>query len=260
MVLPGTFMPFFFPLGIAFMGAQSAVMMKMAGEQWQYGKRRISAMSNEDFNKMTPLKLYQIETNELRAIIPNIQKSLEDMRPLTQTIVLEMVNLVEDFIKTAPIAVLKALGIDVEGIITGKTPGELEYEKWLEGGQKGKPPTVEEIFPEVKPPPPKENKKKTKQQLDDEFKKTQAEIDKEAHSKKMSQYTSFLNRIVSHNQVILYNENRFKNASSDKKGQSIKKAAMKKIAIEKTAKKQTLLEFSNWKKNNKAWLSVNNLS
>ncbi len=259
MVLPGTFMPFFFPLGIAFMGAQSAVMMKMAGEQWQYGKRRISAMSNEDFNKMTPLKLYQIETNELRAIIPNIQKSLEDMRPLTQTIVLEMVNLVEDFIKTAPIAVLKALGIDVEGIITGKTPGELEYEKWLEGGGKGKPPAVEDIFPEVKPPKPEKKPDKTKQQIDDEFKKTQAEIDKQAHSKKMSEYTTFLNKLVTHNQRILYNKNRIKNASNNKKGQAIIKAAMKKIAQEEALRKQTALHFSNWKKNNRAWLHENNL-
>ncbi len=86
------FAPFFFPLGIAFMGAQSAVMMKMAGENWQYGKRRISAMTNEDFNKLTPLKLYQIETAELRAIIPSIESSLQSMTPLTATIVTEMIN------------------------------------------------------------------------------------------------------------------------------------------------------------------------
>ncbi len=86
------FAPFFFPLGIAFMGAQSAVMMKMAGENWQYGKRRISAMTNEDFNKMTPLKLYQVETAELRAMIPSIESSLKSMTPLTATIVTEMIN------------------------------------------------------------------------------------------------------------------------------------------------------------------------
>ncbi len=86
------FAPFFFPLGIAFMGAQSAVMMKMAGENWQYGKRRISAMTNEEFNKMTPLKLYQVETSDLRAMIPSIESSLQSMTPLTATIVTEMLN------------------------------------------------------------------------------------------------------------------------------------------------------------------------
>ncbi len=74
------------------MGAQSAVMMKMAGENWQYGKRRIFAMSNEDFNEMTPVTLYEIETQELRAIIPSIESSLQSMTPLTATIVTEMIN------------------------------------------------------------------------------------------------------------------------------------------------------------------------
>ncbi len=86
------FAPFFFPLGIAFMGAQSAVMMKMAGENWQYGKRRISAMKNEEFNALTPLKLYQLETAELQSIIPTIESSLRSMTPLTATIVTEMIN------------------------------------------------------------------------------------------------------------------------------------------------------------------------
>ncbi len=98
MVLPGTFMPFFFPLGIAFMGSQSAVMMKMAGEQWQYGKRRISAMTNEEFNKLTPIKLFEIETSELRAMIPLMQESMRDMNKLTPIIVTEMIKMFSDFV------------------------------------------------------------------------------------------------------------------------------------------------------------------
>ncbi len=99
MVLPGTFMPFFFPLGIAFMGSQSAVMMKMAGEQWQYGKRRISAMDNKDFNKLTPQNLFQLETEELRAMIPLIQESMRDMNQLTPIIVSEMVTMFKQFVE-----------------------------------------------------------------------------------------------------------------------------------------------------------------
>ncbi len=79
------------------MGSQSAVMMKMAGEQWQYGKRRISAMSNEEFNKLTPIKLYEIETSELRAMIPLMQESMRDMNKLTPIIVTEMVQMFKDF-------------------------------------------------------------------------------------------------------------------------------------------------------------------
>ncbi len=100
MVLPGTFMPFFFPMGIAFMGAQSAVMMKMAGEQWQFGKRRISAMSNEDFNKLTSLKLYEIETSELRQMIPTMKKSFDDMTALNPVIVNAMIQMAKDFVQS----------------------------------------------------------------------------------------------------------------------------------------------------------------
>ncbi len=80
------------------MGSQSAVMMKMAGEQWQYGKRRISAMTNEEFNKMTPQKLFEIETAELRAMIPLMQESMRDMNKLTPIIVQEMIQMFKDFI------------------------------------------------------------------------------------------------------------------------------------------------------------------
>ena len=72
--------------------------MKMAGEQWQYGKRRIAAMSNEDFNKLTPQKLINIETKELRAMIPTIQQSMKDMSVLTPTIVQEMINMYKAFL------------------------------------------------------------------------------------------------------------------------------------------------------------------
>ncbi len=41
---------------------------------------------------MTPIKLYQIETQELQAIIPDIEQSLRSMTPLTATIVTEMIN------------------------------------------------------------------------------------------------------------------------------------------------------------------------
>ncbi len=154
------------------MGSQSAVMMKMAGEQWQYGKRRISAMSNEDFNKMTPEKLFQIETQELRAMIPLMEQSMKDMSALTPIIIKEMVKLVEDFIKIAPLEILKILGL--EGVVTGKTPGELEYEQWLKSGGTGTPPPKSDFpspTPDVKPKPTleeiQEKAELTTQQLKD---------------------------------------------------------------------------------------------
>ncbi len=54
MVLPVSgFLPVPLPMMIPFMGAQSLVIGKMFGVGFQYGKRKISAMSNEEFNKLT---------------------------------------------------------------------------------------------------------------------------------------------------------------------------------------------------------------
>ncbi len=143
------------------MGSQSAVMMKMAGEQWQYGKRRISAMSNEDFNKMTPLKLFQIETQELKQMIPLMEDSMKSMNQLTPMIVKEMVDLVKVFIEVAPDYILKLLGIDAEGVITGKTPGEIEYEHFLHGHEPGHPAQGGGGGSGIPPPPPPEKEKET---------------------------------------------------------------------------------------------------
>ena len=57
-------------------------MMFAAGGAWQYGKRRISAMDNETFNKLTPNALLQEHMELLREAIPSIQKSIQDMTPL----------------------------------------------------------------------------------------------------------------------------------------------------------------------------------
>ncbi len=171
MVLPGTFMPFFFPLGIAFMGSQSAVMMKMAGEQWQYGKRRISAMSNEDFNKLTPIKLFQIETSELRAMIPLMESSMKDMSALTPMIIKEMVKLVEQFVTTAPAEILRILGL--EGVLTGQTPGELEYEKWLEESKTKDADTLT-----IPPPPGPKQDPPTEKEINEKLDNTKNQYEK----------------------------------------------------------------------------------
>ncbi len=266
------FAPFFFPLGIAFMGAQSAVMMKMAGENWQYGKRRISAMSNEDFNKMTPIKLYQIETAELQAIIPSIESSLQSMTPLTATIVTEMLNTFKVGAQATGAYLNDILNTPLGNIIKGaiviwmpwliplmdKVPDLLVQEE---------ADKIEVIdFPQTKPPEKEKKPPKTKQELDDEFKKTQDEIDKKKDPK-MKQYTTFLNKIVNHNQRITSISAKIQQALQDlnngkiTKGKytTLHKLLNQKLKLEVSLKKQTMLHFNNWKKNNKGWLSNNNL-
>ncbi len=78
------------------MGAQSFIMMYMAGEAWQYGKRKISAMTNEEFNKLSPLQLLKEQQSTLKEAIPSIEQSMKDMTPMVQTITAEMIKAIPE--------------------------------------------------------------------------------------------------------------------------------------------------------------------
>ncbi len=192
----GFFAPLPLALMIPFMAYQSLAMGEAFGQGFQYGKRRVSAMSNEDFNKMTPLKLFQIETQELKQMIPLMESSMKDMSALTPMIIKEMVKLVETFVTTAPKEILRILGL--EGVLTGQTPGELEYEEWLKGDKTTPPPETDLEFPT---PSPEGTPVKTPEQLREEKERTQMEINKIA-DQKLKEYTTLLNNLVSVNQQI----------------------------------------------------------
>ncbi len=84
------------------MGAQAFVMMYQAGEGWQYGKRKQSAMSNEDFNKQTLLSIMQNQSAILRTALPTIEKSMNDMTPMIATIVEQYGDFIREIIKAIP--------------------------------------------------------------------------------------------------------------------------------------------------------------
>lgn len=98
------------PVMLSFMGAQSFIMMYMAGEAWQYGKRKISAMTNEEFNKLTPIELLKNQQSTLKEAIPSMEKSMEDMTPMFKTITAEM-------LKAIP-PVVEAIGETVPDVIS----------------------------------------------------------------------------------------------------------------------------------------------
>ncbi len=101
MVLPiGFFMPLPLAMMIPFMGIQSAVMAKQFGENFQYGKRRISAMSNEEFNKLTPANLMQRANEELKSMIPSMETSIVEMRDFQKFIISEFIAMINDLIKS----------------------------------------------------------------------------------------------------------------------------------------------------------------
>ncbi len=71
------------------MGIQSAVMAEQFGTLFQYGKRRISAMSNEEFNKLTPQMLQERMTREIEGMIPEMKEQIKAMRPMVELIISE---------------------------------------------------------------------------------------------------------------------------------------------------------------------------
>ncbi len=72
----GFFAPLPLAMMIPFMSAQSMMMGLAFGESYQYGKRKISAMSNEEFNAFTPEMLGKTLVTDYNAIIPNVTQTM----------------------------------------------------------------------------------------------------------------------------------------------------------------------------------------
>ncbi len=87
------------------MPIQSYLMMYFAGSGWQYGKRKISAMSNEQFNKLTSESLLAQHSIELKNMLPTLDKTLDDVTPLIKTLVEQYGDFVREAIKAIPDAI-----------------------------------------------------------------------------------------------------------------------------------------------------------
>ncbi len=111
--LPSTFMPLPLAIMIPFMGIQSGVMAQQFGMNFQYGKRKISAMSNEEFNKLTPEQMQADFSNQITGMIPTFEKSLQEMRPFQRMIFIEMIAAFKEAVQ---------LGLDVAGAGLGIVP------------------------------------------------------------------------------------------------------------------------------------------
>ncbi len=110
------------------MGAQSLVIGKMFGEGFQYGKRKISAMPNEEFNKLTFEMMMSNARDEMKASIPTMQQAMRDMQPMVETVIHEFMDYLGKVLREAPVQAAE-LGKDIFGNI----PAELvEFQKRLE--------------------------------------------------------------------------------------------------------------------------------
>ncbi len=90
------------------MAGQSLLMGESFGKGFQYGKRKISAMSNEDFNKMTAADLGQEIATDYTAIIPSLEEAVRASTAFQRMIFQEM----GEILKLIPSEILKFFGLE----------------------------------------------------------------------------------------------------------------------------------------------------
>ncbi len=90
----GFFAPLPIALMIPFMGAQSAVMGEAFGKHFQYGKRKISAMSNEEFNKLTSADLFDDTLHGFSQMIPKLEQSMRRTEGLQSFVIEQLIRYV----------------------------------------------------------------------------------------------------------------------------------------------------------------------
>ncbi len=87
------------------MAGQSLAMGEAFGKGFQYGKRKISSMTNEDFNKMNFGDLSASIATDYRMLIPHLTKSIQDSTEFQRLIIQEMANIV----RTLPADIITGL-------------------------------------------------------------------------------------------------------------------------------------------------------
>ncbi len=108
-VLPiGFFAPLPLAIMIPFMAAQSFAMGHAFGTSFQYGKRKISSMTNEEFNALSATDLHGELQADIRAMIPDMNESFKRMEDFQIEILISMVN------------VIKKAGEQFLGLLTGQ--------------------------------------------------------------------------------------------------------------------------------------------
>ncbi len=88
----GGFMPIPLAMMIPFMATQSMIMGDAFGRAFQYGKRKISAMSNEEFNAYSSQKMSSDIFKTYEMAIPDIKQSIHMSQELQHFIVKEFIE------------------------------------------------------------------------------------------------------------------------------------------------------------------------
>ncbi len=101
------------PLAIMppFMAYQSIVMGDAFGRGFQFGKRKVSALSNEEFNKLTISDVYGDVAAEYTRMIPTVEKAMAQSTELQVKIVEEMLRVLPALIKAGGEGFVEDIGI-----------------------------------------------------------------------------------------------------------------------------------------------------
>ncbi len=90
---------FFAPLPLAmmlpFMAGQSMIMGDAFGKAYQYGKRKISAMSNEEFNKLDADGLGKQLLEDYTLIVPHLKQAVHQSREFQSLIIQELGEIIK---------------------------------------------------------------------------------------------------------------------------------------------------------------------
>ncbi len=102
MALPiGFFAPLPLPMMIPFMAMQSAMMAWAFGTNFQFGKRKISAMSNEEFNNLTQKQLLTDQVAFMGDIVDKMPELFKESRKMNAQVLDEFVNMIKDAVNFA---------------------------------------------------------------------------------------------------------------------------------------------------------------
>ncbi len=116
MVGIGFFAPFPLALMVPFMAGQSLAMGEAFGKGFQYGKRKISSMSNEEFNALNFQQLSESLATDYRVMIPSLVDSIKASDRLQDAVF----KALADVIKDIPSQILDFFG-DITGSTTTST-------------------------------------------------------------------------------------------------------------------------------------------
>lgn len=136
------------------MAAQSFAMGEAFGKGFQYGKRRISAMDNKEFNSKDAKAHFMETTADIKSMVPSMKESMSSFAFLQQDIIKELLKYIEqtagtliegvqDRIEGAALEVHRLFGSNPTAAQFASPAGISALLKWW--GDVGSSPTIQYI-------------------------------------------------------------------------------------------------------------------